>query len=672
MKNIHKDQMLTGQKKTFFAVKLILINLKCMVFTFFNQEKQVLVGFKKFFRVRSFRGRLFVVYSTLIIAVLVAVAVLFYTFYRRSAMGKIITEQKQLSTAIIDSTDSEINTLDTVSLNIFYSTLVEAFLQRYMTLSADEDFKERLRTKYALMDIISAVIGPFQTVNQVNIYSLEGHMIGAGLFNQQINVDLSDKDWYDRTSELDGSKNLTGPNPLKYIDENNYHFRDRQFFSLSRFYKGGTLEAKGFIEVLQDCNTVFRYLNRMRKYHPNASFYVLDAEGKYIYPCNKTTDPAGIHYFNLIYQQNWKSQAAHRTVDPRDQRQQIITYATSDYTGWTVILASPSSIVYQPLIKFTWIFLGLGIGVLLLTLLVSFVVSGTIIRPLADLQVAIAKTNITTLRTLNSNEGSVQKNLRTSLDELQAIGDAFQAMQQELNQAVIQLVNAKTQESHARLLAIQSQMDPHFLYNNLATIQAMADEGMNTQISDFTRKMSHMLRYITERSEHGVSLTQEIQYVETYLRLMKIRLQANLTYTMDIPDYMLSICVPKLLIQPLVENSIKHGFSGNPPWHLDICGWIEPGHDTSVTKWFVSVADDGSGFLPGVLENLNHHTKNMGLLDDSDQMAREGIGLLNTYLRLKLFYREQFIFCPETNSRGGATITIGGTMHPGGRGNELL
>ncbi|WP_159438818.1 cache domain-containing sensor histidine kinase [Alkalispirochaeta americana] len=608
------------------------------------------------------------VYSTLIIVVLLATATLFYTFYRRSAMNRIIAEQNQLSTAIIEATDSEVATMDTVSMNIFYSTLVESHLQRYMMLSADEDFEERLRTQQALMDTISAVIGPFQIVNQVNIYSLEGHMIGAGLFNQQINVDLPNKDWYERTSELDGAKNLTGPKPLQYIDAGNYHFRDRPFLSMTRFYKDGTLEAKGIIEVLQDYNAVFSYLKRMRQYHPNASFYVLDAKGLYVYPYNPTPDTAGVHYLNLIEQRNWKPQAAHRATDPDGRRQQIITYASSDYTGWTVIVASPSSIVYQPLIHFTWIFLGLGMAVLLLTLIVSFAVSGTIIRPLADLHATIAGTNITTLRALDSDTGCTQENLRTSLDELQAIDSAFRAMQQKLNQAVIQLVSAQTQEAHAKLLAVQSQMDPHFLYNNLATIQAMADEGMNLEISQFTKEMSYMLRYIAAKSEQGVPLAEEIQYVETYLRLMKIRLQSNLSYTVDIPNHMHAIAVPKLLVQPLVENSIKHGFSGTPPWSLAISGWIEPVSDRHAVseKWFVSVTDNGHGFCPEILASLNHYAENRLSPDDSCGQPSEGMGLLNTYMRLRLFYHDDFTFHVNNNPGGGATVTIGGTTSPGG------
>ncbi len=638
-----------------------------------SERMSVAVKFRIPWRIRSFRRRLFVVYSTLIIAVLLAAASVFYAFYRGATMDQMAAEQSQLSAAIISASDAEVAAMDTVSMNIFYSNLVETHLRRYMLLSAAEDYQERLQTQQALTDILWAVIGPFQTVSQVNIYDLEGHMIGAGLYNQKTVVRLEDKDWYERTRLLDGSKNLTGPRPLEYIDATNYHFRDRSFLSLSRYYKDGTLEAKGIIEVLQDCSKVFSYLNSMRRYHPNAEFFVVDGSGHYIYPYNGSPDGVGRHYYGLIAQERWEPQTAYRTAHPESGRTQIITHASSDYTGWTVIVASPSSVVYQPLIHFTWIFLGLGLGMLLITLVVSFVVSGTVTGPLADLQEAIAGMDITTLRALEHNDGSERENLRTSLDELQAIDGAFRAMQQELNQAVSQLVSAKTQEAQAKLLALQSQMDPHFLYNNLATIQAMADAGMQAEIAQFTKDMSSMLRYIAEEAEHGVPLAQEIRYVETYLRLMKIRLQDNLTYTVDIPETMDEIPVPKLLVQPLVENSIKHGFSGTPPWHLTIRAWLQAATDwpesvgsavdtASKTTWLLSVTDNGRGFSPEVLAELNQALDQVQTPYDTSQLSLDGMGLMNTYLRLKLLYHNEAVFQLENNADGGATMTIGGPL----------
>ncbi len=623
-------------------------------------------------RIRSFRRRLFVVYSTLIIIVLLAAASLFYAFYRNATMNQIAAEQSQLSTEIISATDAEVAAMDTVSMNIYYSDLVETHLRRYMTLSAQDDAAERLQTQRALMDIIWAVIGPFQTVSQVNIYDLEGHMIGAGLFNQQANVSVVDKDWFERTRVLDGAKHLMGPQRLSYIDASNYHFRDRSFIALNRFYKDGTLEAKGIIEVLQDSRTVLGYVNSMRRYHPNAAFFVLDAAGRDLYPPHENPDGAGQHYYHLIQEQRLEPGTAHQASHPQTGQRQIITYASSDYTGWTVIVASPSSIVYQPLIRFTWIFLGLGLGVLLVTLVVSFIVSGTVTGPLADLQEAIAGMNITTLQTWDGERAARQERLRTSLDELRAIDGAFKSMQEELNQAVSELISAKTQEAQAKLLALQSQMDPHFLYNNLATIQAMADEGMVEEVSQFTKDMSRMLRYIAEEAERGVSLREEIRYVETYLRLMKIRFQDQLVYSIDVPSSLDAICIPKLLIQPLVENSIKHGFSGTPPWQLVIRGWVEtdPAARPPEQRWVLTVTDNGCGFSPDVLTALQEQFAQSGESYDTSQLSLEGMGLVNTFIRLKLLYHEDAVFAVQNNQDGGATITVGGPIPADQEGAE--
>jgi two-component system sensor histidine kinase YesM len=170
-----------------------------------------------------------------------------------------------------------------------------------------------------------------------------------------------------------------------------------------------------------------------------------------------------------------------------------------------------------------------------------------------------------------------------------------------------------------------------------------------------------MLRYSTSTLQHLATVGDELEHVKNYLVLMKKRFEHRLEFEVNIDSDILSQPMPKLVLQPIVENSINHGFENvQKVMHISIKGYKSRGW------WYIDVTDNGEGFSQDVLAKLNESFKTVkeAILNARYSSSYEigGLGLVNTYARMALFYSGEFEFKVENIETGGAKVTIGGTM----------
>ena len=238
-------------------------------------------------------------------------------------------------------------------------------------------------------------------------------------------------------------------------------------------------------------------------------------------------------------------------------------------------------------------------------------------------------------------------NLAISIDdnsiyEMQQLNDSF-------NNMVIQIVNLlqTTKESQKKLFeaekeALQSQINPHFLFNTLNTIKSLAKINDQEEIYTISIKLGHLLRSSIYNNNSECTLEKSLELVRSYLTIQQIRFQDKLHVSYDIDESLLSIVTPKFLLQPLVENAIVHGLEPKiGQWYLNIS--IKNQNSNIV----IQVIDNGIGF-----EDKNI-MKDINLLENSNH-----VGLYNIYKRLLLFYKNQASLSFEDVATGGIKATI--------------
>lgn len=586
-------------------------------------------------------------YFFLIIIVIIPTTFFFYFFTHRILTSRVLDSIQRLSISISNQLDLEIRKMDTVSVNIAYSNLVRDHFASY--LAERYDLASRYKYSKVLMDIFVAISGPFITVQQINLYDFDGNMIGAGFFNGTMQVDLDKTSWYKKVILLGGRKYISSPyNNAFFVGD---FYKDRYFISLYRVYFNNFRERVGIIEAVMDYNSIFTGIENI--IHPNSSgmkIFVFNEENKLVYPV--ATKKEDYSFYLQVLEKTFKDTKLDMITvnNPNLGERELIAYTSSEYTGWKVMLAQPARLVMLPVSHFTRLVLIILLILVIISVFLSLIVSKRITEPIKKLHHIIKQTELKTLGLANT------PNLKSNVKEIDELYSSFRKMSMELKESIDNLFVAKQKEIEAKMLALQSQINPHFLRNCLANISVMAEEGITEPIIAMCKNISHMLYYVSTDSNSMVTLDTELEYVKRYLECIKIRYGENLRYVINIDERLKNIKIPKLLIQPLVENAVKYGTNAEPPWFIRIDGSIRDG------CWIVEVQDNGSGFS---VEKLEEIYKKMSEIKSNGVSVKEinsGMGILNVFTRLLLQYQSSLIFEIKNNPDGGAIVAVGGPL----------
>lgn len=603
----------------------------------------------KFFHMRrtgrpkrgSIQNRLFTTYTMMTLLMLAVFLALFYAYNSRLLRERAIDEMKTLTTVSMNAVDNEFRKMDTIAMNISYSNLIKDQYEAYRSTES-----ERYNRSKVLADLFIAISGPNRTVQQINLYDPEGSMIGAGIYTQAVASDLTTKPWYEEVVKRHGAKLIVGPHtdPLLQTDRNLN--KNRLFVSLCRMYFTTGRTYAGIIEIKQDWDTVFSALSDQvadRTDAPDIRVYS-DAGGQ-VFPLPDGS--AAFDYLSGIAPADDDETGVDTLAGPSGK--EIVAHVRSGWSGFTTVIVRREGALFAPLFAFTRLFLLFALGLFAISTWLSYALARKLTTPIRELRSAIRGLDLAALPAGSDRPVS-------SVNELEELNAAFDSMNVRLRQSLSDLILSKTHETQARMMALQAQMDPHFYHNTLSTISIMAEENMNGRIVEMCRHLSFMMRYIANEKQTVVSLGDDLAYAERYLDCMKIRYGDDLSFSVDVPEAMRALPVPKLIVQPLVENALKYGIQKDPPWHVRIFGQVANGF------WRLSVADDGPGFTEEAIERVNRTTALHLEHQTVPELEINGMGLVNARLRLCLQGRSGCVFEMANLSEGGAIVTLGGVL----------
>ncbi len=286
---------------------------------------------------------------------------------------------------------------------------------------------------------------------------------------------------------------------------------------------------------------------------------------------------------------------------------------------------------------------------LLASFLYIYLFTRRLTRPIRALQVSMEQTALENLGEARSARG---------MDELQSLHDAYQQLLDRLNRAMDAQIRSQAQEMQARFDALQAQIDPHFLYNTLNVIASRAMQIGDDEIMEVCEGIASLLRYSTSTQRRVATIGLEVEHLGTYLLLMKRRYQHKRSFQIDVAESILDQPMPKIVLQPLAENALRHGFKDTGgPMSVWVIGEAVGG------RWSISVVDSGAGFDEETLTRLDARMRSGQVAPETsgESLSIGGMGLVNTFARLRAFYGEELTMTLE-NLSPGARVTIGGSM----------
>ncbi|KRE67857.1 histidine kinase [Paenibacillus sp. Soil750] len=352
-----------------------------------------------------------------------------------------------------------------------------------------------------------------------------------------------------------------------------------------------------------------------------------------------------------------------------EQKRYILVKQLSEQTGWTLMILYPVSDVTDGISVLRWAIIVSGAIGLVLFIILSFLLSSMITRPILRLMRAMR----------NTRQGVLTPNLTQSYTtELNDLNMTYNQMVDNMNRLIKLVYEKEMIQSRTELQALQAQIDPHFLYNTLEALYWSLQEKEEEELADLVVAMSDLFRYVigNPNKDVWVNLSEELEHIKRYLSIMSVRFGSRLVWEIDSDERYSHVHIPKLLIQPLVENAILHGLEGKIGVGL-ITIRVEPSPlETSELR--VTVRDDGPGMdeqtLQAVLESMERGSAATGTDSSSSSSSSpsstnlgsstgaapntnapsakgKGMAISNVQRRLQLYYPS----LPETYR--GLTIT---------------
>ena len=202
----------------------------------------------------------------------------------------------------------------------------------------------------------------------------------------------------------------------------------------------------------------------------------------------------------------------------------------------------------------------------------------------------------------------------------------------------------RLRQKQAEYLALQNQINPHFIYNTLDNIRYLIPTDPQ-RAQQLIGRFIGILRYSINNTKHNVTVKDDLKYLQDYLVIQSTRFGANFSYEIDIDDACMEFIIPKLLLQPLLENSIKYGFQKKPCIHIRVRGWL--GEDAL----YFTVEDNGGGVDETMLEQLRDILR-------SDEVNIEHNGLQNINRRIWLGYGGDSGLTIDSTEGEGFTVKL--------------
>ncbi len=243
-------------------------------------------------------------------------------------------------------------------------------------------------------------------------------------------------------------------------------------------------------------------------------------------------------------------------------------------------------------------------------------------------------------------------------DEFEQLATGFNKMTTQLNQTMEERVQAEHKVNETRIQMMQAQLNPHFLYNTLDTIKWVAKANQVPEVATLSASLASILR--TSISEKQFCrLEQEIKLVESYCDIQKIRFDDSFDLTVDLPESLENAIIPKLILQPIVENAIIHGLDGRTDGHIWITarGWGEPGNSGNYDSGSepgtdlleITIRDNGAGISEEVVE---------ALANDDPSTLEGHLGLNNVNTIIRLYYGKEYGVSARKAEEGGTIMKV--------------
>ena len=474
----------------------------------------------------------------------------------------------------------------------------------------------------------------------IALFSEDGDLVSAApVSSMKKDIDVTKQSWFTEAINTMENQHFSLPHVQNLFDDpiGQYHW----VISMSRVVelnrKGH--HQRGVLLVDMSFTGIQQMLEKANSDNSSEYIYLCSGNGEIIYHPRMSLINVGLYKENMEVAAG-RSDGTYTDIVGGKKRVTIIK--TVSYTGWkliSVISLSDYSIGMGKTQYFVMLVLAFS---LLGILIINQMVSGSVISPLLRLDESVS----------DIENGNLNPEIYIGGPrEVEHLGRTLQTSVQKINELMEDVVSEQEEKRRSELDALQSQINPHFLYNTLDSVVWMIEGGYDKGAVYMIRQLANLMRISISRGKTIIRIRDEIRHAESYMNIQQIRYKNTFTISYEIPEEIKDLCTVKLILQPILENAIYYGVQS-----MDGDGEIVVRGERAGDDVYLHVIDNGLGMPEEKVAELL--SGDSAQREESSSRHGNGVGLYNVHTRIQLRFGKEYGLVIRSEPDEGTCVTV--------------
>lgn len=593
--------------------------------------------------IRNIKTKFFLVFIAISIIPIIIVTEISYNSYMNLV-------SKQISLVCQNTISNSVERLDNIMQDIgrntssFQQYSVETYnwqtgksiadeLSKFSDPSADVNQYDLFLSREHMRSICDNLMNSSTYINGIYIFTPGGYNISYTRTNdlKPDYIPLNDE-WYKKTVKNNGSLYVSAFGKKDFL----INKMDSICFSRS-IYDTQTYKFLGVLLI--DCNKdIFKDIDK--DLVPNSTnIYLVDENGKIIFD-NKMSKIQ-----QVLPEDTYKRIKGQSEGTFNNNNELLTVFKTLPDYKWKIVANISIKELNKQFEPTKKLILYISVTCALIFIILSFIISKHLTEPITELSNIMHKNK--------SHKLVTTKKYLDRTDEIGILYTEYNDMINEINTFIKESYQNRLITLDSQMKALEAQINSHFLYNTLESINSIAEiEGIES-ISIISKALGDMFRYAIKTDSELVALEDELAHVTNYLEIQKIRYDDRFDYKFELPEELRKEKILKLILQPLVENSLYHGLEHKQgKGNVCIKGHLEK------DIIFIEVTDNGLGVSPEEVNRINELLAQAPKITDLGRRNRTSIGVKNVHSRIQLYYGISFGLTFESKESAGTKVSI--------------
>ena len=581
---------------------------------------------------KSIQSSIFCAVSILVLSAVLAVTVVSLRYTNSSIYENSVMYTQTIIGQLNQNIDSYISYMDNIASLVAGSG--DAYKYLYSESGIDAlSLKEYNQCRQRLTEQFKTILNGRSDIRNIGIVRRENEsssLFNNGMSTRNQNLKLDTQHWYaDAVGKYD-HYNLTSSHVQNVISG------ERPWvITLSRGIRNYTGEGDSDGVVFIDLNySAISELCTQNSVGTKGYVFILDQDGNIVYHPQQQQLYNELQTENISLIMNAKTDVV--TAGKGDD-EKIYALSHSETTGWTIVGCMNMSELLKNSRKARSIYVLVALGLIAVALVISSEIARNITFPIQKLR--------DSMKRVQKGDFSAAEIEVYSDNEIGSLTRSFNVMTHKIQDLMAQNIQEQEQKRKIELKALQSQINPHFLYNTLDSIIWMAEGKKNEEVVLMTASLARLLRQSISIENELVTIGQEVEYVRSYLTIQKMRYKDKLEFEINVDPRITHAQIIRLVLQPIVENAIYHGLK-----YKESKGMLKVHGYELGERIIIDITDDGVGMDEETLKHIydkhkvNYHSN--------------GVGVYNVQQRLVLYYGKEYGIIYHSEKGKGTTATV--------------